>query len=42
MNTLRTQLAYTLNSPITKLAVALKAVSEKNGEAAESAPAANA
>lgn len=42
---LRTQLAYTLNSPITKLAMVIKAVSEKQAEGApqaEEAPAAAA
>ena len=34
MTTLRTKLAYSLVSPITKLAMTLKAVSEKQGEAA--------
>lgn len=39
MTTLRTQLAYSLNSPITKLAMAIKAVADKQGEpAAEAAP----
>lgn len=39
MTTLRTQLAYSLNSPITKLAMAIKAVADKQGEpATEAAP----
>lgn len=36
MTTLRTQLAYTLNSPITKLAMVIKAVSEKQAEGSNS------
>lgn len=39
MTTLRTQLAYSLVSPITKLAMALQAVADKQGEATpEAAP----
>lgn len=35
MTTLQTQLAYTLNSPITKLAMVIKAVSDKMSEGSE-------